>query len=165
MTAPLGWAVAMTQPNGEGRAVLNLARQGYETYLPRFREVIEEDGRRISKSGVLFSRYVFVFIHDHWHSILGTFGVTSLIKNGDHPATIPASYIDEMKARGGLDGVIDLSKIVPQRAIGSEITVVGGPFYGFKGIYQGQTKEQREAVLLNMLGRQVRVELDKKHIA
>ena len=30
------WFVAHTQPNAEARAVLNLERQGFATYLPRY---------------------------------------------------------------------------------------------------------------------------------
>ena len=161
----IGWAVAMTQPNAEGKAVLNLERQGYETFLPKFREVVEVDGRRCSRSGVLFSRYVFVHLRDVWHSIMGTIGVSSLIKNGERPAVVERSVVDELKARTGADGFIDLSKPVVVRKAGDAVSVVGGPFYGFKGIYQGMTAHEREIVLLDMLGRKVRVELESELVA
>lgn len=161
----LGWAVAMTQPNAERRAVSHLERQGYETYLPKFREVINIDGRRLSKSGVLFSRYVFVFIQDAWHSILGTIGVSTLIKNGERPAVVQENWITAMKTRADENGFIDLTQpLVARHLVGSEVSIVGGPFYGFKGIYAGMSAQQREIVLLDMLGRKVRVELDAEQI-
>lgn len=153
----VGWGVVMTQPNAERKAVFNLARQGFECYVPKFHE-----GKR---SGVLFSRYVFVNIIDAWHSIFGTFGVTSLIRNGDKPATVKSAFIDELKAREGSDGFIDLTKEIQIRKPGDKVSVVGGPFYGFTGIYQGQSAHEREIVLLNMLGRSVRVELESKLVA
>lgn len=155
----------MTQPNAERRAVINLKRQGYDTFLPKFRETVFENGRRFSRSGVLFSRYVFVGIVDHWHSIMGTIGVSNLIRNGDKPAVIDAAYVEGLRARLDTEGFIDLSAPVVQRKAGDVVTVIDGPFYGFHGIYEGMTAHQREAVLLDMLGRKVRVVLQPGQLA
>ena len=160
-----GWAVAMTQPNAERRALGHLERQGYEVYLPRFKESAIVEGRRVARHGVLFSRYLFVSVADRWHSILGTIGVTSLIRNGERPAYVPDEFIAGLRARAGVDGVIDLSKPEHQRKIGDEVSVVAGPVYGFKGIYAGQSSTERVYVLLNLLGRQSKVELDQAQVA
>lgn len=159
----------MTQPSAEKTALTHLARQGYETFAPKFREVVTERGRRVSRSGFLFSRYVFVWVVDQWRSINGTRGVQKLFMIDERPAFLnfeDEARISELRARIGSNGWIDLNADAgPKRKIGDEVSVVGGPFYGFKGIWQGQTKEEREVVLLNMLGRAVRVELDHAQVA
>lgn len=139
----------------------HLERQGYACFLPKFRETLIEDGRRISRSGVLFSRYVFVLIIDRWHSIMGTIGVSALIKNGERPAIVPEEFILDLRARADGEGFIDLSAPLNVRKRGDAVTVISGPFYGFHGIYEARTKEQREQVLLDLLGRKVRVEVDQ----
>lgn len=159
----------MTQPSAEKVALLNLARQSFETFAPRFREVALENGRRVSRSGFLFSRYVFVWITEHcrWRSINGTRGIQKLFMIDERPAFLhfeDEARIMELKARCDAEGWIDLNK-VPTRKIGDEVTVTGGPFYGFKGIWQGQSGAEREFVLLNMLGRAVKVEVDHAQLA
>ena len=161
----IGWSVAMVQPNAENRAILNLKRQEFDCYCPRFTEVIVQNGKKVSRSGPLFSRYVFVYIENAWSSILGTFGVTKLILNGDRPATVSESLIDELRTRSGDKGFIDLTEHETRHKQGDEVQVLAGPFYGFKGIYQAKSPKEREIVLLNMLGRSVRVELEPDQIS
>lgn len=160
-----GWAVVMTQPNAERKAVLNLQRQGFETYFPRFREKIVVNGKPSIKIGALFARYVFVFIESTWRSILGTFGVTGIIRNGESPVVLDRAVIDELKAREDSTGFVDLTTKVQFKRIGEAVKVNTGPFSGQQGIYQGQSAKDREIVLLDLLGRKVKVELDREQIA
>jgi transcriptional antiterminator RfaH len=162
-----GWAVAHTQPHAEHIALTNLARQGFDAFAPKFREVFYERGRKYSKSGYLFSRYIFVWIESQWSAITGTRGVSRLFLINDKPAFL--NEIDEARILGlrrslGHDGFLEMKEPPPHK-IGDTIEVRSGPFYGFKGIYQGQSKEEREIVLLDMLGRSVKVELKIGEIA
>ena len=54
------WYVVHTQPNGEGRANLNLRRQGFATYLPRYARRRRHARRQETVQRPLFPRYLFV---------------------------------------------------------------------------------------------------------
>jgi len=54
------WYVVHTQPNGEGRADLNLCRQGFATYLPRYARRRRHARRQEVVKRPLFPRYLFV---------------------------------------------------------------------------------------------------------
>jgi len=61
MREPKGrWYVAQTQPQAEFRAVANLERQGFETYLPRYLKRRRHARRIETIKAPLFPRYVFV---------------------------------------------------------------------------------------------------------
>lgn len=162
-----GWAVAVTQPNAERIACAHLGAQGFVTFAPKFSEVAVKAGRKIKRSGFLFSRYVFVWIEAQWRSINGTKGVTHLITQDEKPVFLnfkDEAALNDLRARHDVSGFIDLSKPFNRFNVGQEVAVVGGPFYGFKGLYAGQSKQEREIVLLNMLGRKVRVEVDSHQL-
>jgi transcriptional antiterminator RfaH len=146
------WAVAQTEPMRESLAVSHLQRAGYATYLPRIK--ISETKRIVP----LFPSYAFVHIVDHWYSALGTIGVIRLLLAGDHPARVGEEIINGIKAqeRGGL---VKLQPLKPRLKPGDPVRVVRGSFLGHFGIYDGMSGKERERVLLELLGRKVRVEM------
>ena len=96
------WYVVNTQPNGEERARLNLERQGFDVYLPRYLKH-RRHARRIERvRRPLFPRYLFVrFDPDtaQWRSINGTFGVAHLVSHGNQPVPVPDNIVDAIQAR------------------------------------------------------------------
>lgn len=151
------WAVAITTPGGETRAITNLAQQGFETYLPKFVD------RGIQR--VLFPRYLFVWVADKWRCILGTRGIVSVIMNSDKPSVLRDEVVQELRQRE-INGVVALPENVQNGfRVGETVRVVGGPFTGFTGICQGMLAHERESVLLSMLGRKVIVRLSKEDLA
>src|SRR3546814_6737532 len=82
------WYVAQTQAQGEERARLNLERQGFRTYLPRYRRERRHARRRDVVKAPLFPGYIFIELdleQSPWRSINGTFGVTRLVCHADTP--------------------------------------------------------------------------------
>src|SRR3546814_10409986 len=80
------WYVAQTQAQGEERARLNLERQGFRTYLPRYRRERRHARRRDVVKAPLFPGYIFIELdleQSPWRSINGTFGVTRLVCHAD----------------------------------------------------------------------------------
>jgi transcriptional antiterminator RfaH len=143
------WAVAQTEPRREATAARYLGNVGFETYLPH----IAEHERIVP----LFATYVFVKIIDHWVAIRSTIGVVRVLLAGDRPAAIPEGVLMEIRARENRKGLVQLPK--PYR-IGDQVKIVRGSFRDHLAIYDGMTNRQRERVLLALLGRLVKLELE-----
>ena len=160
------WYVAQTHPHAETKASLHLRRQGFDVYLPRYLKQ-RRHARRVEKiAAPLFPSYLFVTIDmatQRWLSIDSTFGVTRLVRVGDRPAPVPQSVIDALKGRENSDGIVQLDRR-PRFLPGDKIRVVGGAFCDCYGLYEGMSARERVAILLDLLGRKVRVILDTEII-
>jgi transcriptional antiterminator RfaH len=156
------WYVVQTQPLAEGKAAAHLARQGFEAYLPRYLKR-RRHARRVENVLVpLFPRYLFVTIDmaaQRWRSVQSTVGVSRLVCNGNDPAPVADRVIAALKLREGTDGVIRLDP-PPRFAPGEQVRIVDGVFAACLGLYDGMTDRDRVAILLDLLGRKVRVFVD-----
>jgi transcriptional antiterminator RfaH len=161
------WYVVQTQPHGETKAVWHLERQGYATYLPRF-EKRRRHARRIETvAAPLFPRYLFVAIDmaaQRWRSIHSTIGVSRLVCNGDDPAALADGIVDGLRRRENERGFVRLDTR-PQFAPGDQVRIVDGVFASRLGLFDGISDGERVAVLLDMLGRKVRVMVDDLSVA
>ncbi len=161
------WFVAHTHPNGEMRAVANLERQGFATYLPRYLKK-RRHARRVDIVPVpVFPRYVFVAIdlhHQRWLSIRSTVGVSRLVSQGDAPMAVPAGIVESLRERHDEAGFVRLLA-PPGLKAGDKVRVLGGAFEEAMGLLEEVTDEQRVTILLDLLGRKVRVTLDSGLIA
>jgi transcriptional antiterminator RfaH len=164
MSSPLQtrWYVVQTQPNAEAKAVAHLARQGYQAYLPRYSKRRRHARRIENVMAPLFPRYLFVAIDvaaQRWRSIQSTIGVSRLVCNGDQPASVADSVVSALKIREGMDGAIRL-ELPPRFRPGEQVRIVDGVFAACLGLYEGMTDRDRVAVLLDLLGRKVRILVD-----
>ncbi len=161
------WYVAQTQANAENKAVAHLARQGFATYLPRYLKRRRHARRVDVVAAPLFPRYLFVEINmavQRWRSIYSTVGITRLVCNGEHPAPVPEQVVDVLKSRENTSGFIQLDHR-PKFKTGDKIRILEGAFYDCLGIYDGMPDRDRVGILLDLLGRKVRVVLDAEVIA
>jgi transcriptional antiterminator RfaH len=158
--------VVQTQPHAESKAVVHLERQGFATYLPRYLKR-RRHARRIEQVPVpLFPRYLFVGIDmtkQRWRCIHSTFGVTRLVCNGDEPAPVPEGVVEDLKRHHDDQGYVRLS-LPPRFAPGDRVRVLDGVFTACLGLYEKMTDGERVAVLLDLLGRKVRVVLGAESI-
>lgn len=156
------WYVVQTQPNSEAKVVSHLARQDFEPYLPRYLKR-RRHARRVEDVMVpLFPRYLFVKVDratQRWRAIHSTAGVSRLVCNGDEPASVAESVIAALKVREGSDGAVRLT-LPPRFRPGEQVRIMDGVFSSCLGLYEGMTDRDRVAVLLDMLGRKVRVLVD-----
>ena len=161
------WYVVQTQANAEHKAVAHLAHQGFRTYLPRYLKRRRHARRVDSVAAPLFPRYLFIEIDmavQRWRSIYSTVGVSRLVCNGEHPAPVPQRIVDELMSRQNESGFIQLDCLSRFR-IGDKIRVLEGAFYDCRGIYNGMSDHERVGILLDLLGRKVRVLLSAEAIA
>jgi transcriptional antiterminator RfaH len=161
------WYVVQSQPNAEHKAVAHLERQGFATYLPRYLKKRRHARRIDIVPAPLFPRYLFVGIDlgtQRWRSIFSTLGVSRLVCNGDLPTPIAEQVIHGLKAREDTDGYVRLA-FRPTFQAGDKIRVLDGAFADCLGLYEGMRDSDRVAILLDLLGRKVRVTVDVEAIA
>jgi transcriptional antiterminator RfaH len=164
MSETLGarWYVVQTQINAEAKAAQNLLRQGYEVYLPYYLKRRSHARKIDFTAKPLFPRYMFVAIDmatQRWRSIQSTFGVSRLVTSGDYPAIVPEGVVHALKAREDDKGFVRLDS-KPAFAPGDKVRVLAGAFIDSAGLFSGLADHDRVAILLEMLGRKVRVLLD-----
>jgi len=167
MSARMRWYVVQTQAKAENKAVAHLARQGFATYLPRYLKRRRHARRVDVVAAPLFPRYLFVAIdltEQRWRSIYSTVGVSRLISTGDIPAPVPEQVVDLLKGREDEAGFVRLD-VRPRFGLGDKVRILEGAFYDCLGIYDGTPDRERVAILLDLLGRKVRVLLDAEAIA
>jgi transcriptional antiterminator RfaH len=161
------WYVVQTQTNGEAKAVENLRRQGFEIYLPRYLKRRRHARKVDFIAKPLFPRYLFVAIDmetQRWRSIQSTSGVSRLVTNGDEPAAVPQGVVRALRAREDAKGFVKLDA-APAFAPGDKVRVLAGAFIDNAGLFNGMADHDRVSILLEMLGRQVRVVLDADLVA
>lgn len=152
------WYVVQTQTSAEDKAEFHLRRQGFATYLPRFRKTVRHARRVREAIRPLFPRYLFVWIDvtaQQWRSIASTVGVASLVSAGDRPVPVPEDIIDDIRRREDDAGFIDLPS-GPDYEPGQAVVVERAGLQDQVGLFQGMKDDQRVFVLLEILGRQVR---------
>ncbi len=157
----ISWYAVHTQPQAETRALENLVRQGYSTYLPRCRVWVSHARRRQAMLRPLFPRYLFAGIDRatmRWRPILSTCGVSDLVRAGDRPAPVPGDIIMALREREAA-GAFD--RLDPQRGLrlGELVRVTAGAFEDMVGRLVELRDQDRVVVLLDLLGRAVRAQL------
>ncbi len=161
MTAGTRWYVVQTHPHAENKAALHLARQGFVAYLPRYLKR-RRHARKVETVAVpLFPRYLFVAVDmasQRWRSIQSTVGVACLVCAGENPAAVADDIIGHLQSREDESGFIRLPAR-PSFAHGDRVRVLDGVFAACLGLYQAMTDGERVAILLDLLGRKVRVVL------
>ncbi len=161
------WYVVQTHMNAEAKSARNLMRQGFEIYLPRYLKR-RSHARKIEQVAVpLFPRYLFVRVDmatQRWRSIQSTFGVSQLVSNGPNPTPVPPDVLGMLRAREDENGFIMLD-CRPLFSIGEKVRVVAGAFADNFGLFDGLGDRDRVAILLDFLGRKVRVSIESDMVA
>lgn len=156
------WFVAHTQPHAEAKAASHLKRQGFEIYVPRYLKRRRHARKIETVAAPLFPRYLFVAFDmsvQRWRSICSTVGVSRLVCNGDDPTAVPEGIVEALKNREDADGFVKLAYRCAFSP-GDKIRVLDGAFSSCLGLFEGMAERERIAILLDLLGRKVRVVLD-----
>lgn len=167
MTAGKNWYLVMTHARSETLAAKHLARQGFETYLPCIRKQRRHARKTEIISSPLFPRYLFVAFdqtRQRWHAIRSTLGVVRLVGAGELPARIPDDVLAELRAREDDQGFVKLEKPAPFLA-GQKLKITSGPFSLCATFFEFMSDNDRVAVLLDLMGRRVRMFVDRMAVA
>jgi len=155
------WYVAHTYSNEEAKAATHLSRQGFNVYLPRYLKRRRHARQLEIVPAALFPRYLFVNVEmatQRWRVIHSTIGVVRLVSNGDKPAAVHKEIIDELKQREDASGFVPLGQRLSFRR-GEKVRVLNGAFADSFGLFEGMSDSERVTILLDLLGRKVRVRL------
>lgn len=153
------WYVVQTHSNAEAKAAGHLARQGFELYLPRYLKRRSHARKIDAVARPLFPRYLFVAIDlatQRWRSIQSTVGVSHLVSSGGTPASVDHFVISALRAREDENGFVRLERRA-RFAPGDKVRVLDGAFVDCLALVEGVTDRERVAILLDLLGRKVRV--------
>jgi transcriptional antiterminator RfaH len=115
----------------------------------------------------LFPRYLFVSFDrqvQRWRSIQSTVGVSQLVCNGEAPASVPEEIIAELRGHENEGGFVRLERR-SRFARGDQIRVLDGIFDDCLGLFEDMIDHERVAILLDLLGRKVRVVLHEDAVA
>ena len=156
------WIVLTTHPHREGFAVENLVRQSYNVYCPMIVKRIRHARRAFDAQRPLFPGYIFAehqAAQQYLRPIFGTYGVRSVVSNGEVPALLPAGFVESLKARE-IDGAI--RKPEAPFNPGQTVKIDGGPFDGLLGQILEIRESDRVLLLLNLLNQQAKVHVDAK---
>ena len=153
------WYVVHTHSLGESKAIFHLMRQGFETYLPQYKKTRRHARKVDVVARPLFPRYLFVALDmskDRWWSVESTVGVSHLVCNGEEPTSLPDRVVDALRAREDTDGYCAMSFLDAFKK-GQKVEVSDGPLSQFIGIFDTISDTERVYILLNLMGREVRV--------
>jgi transcriptional antiterminator RfaH len=153
------WYVVQTHVNAEAKASANLDRQGFAVYLPRYLKRRSHARKVDTVARALFPRYLFVAIDlatQRWRAIQSTLGVSHLIGWGGQPASVEDGVINALKAREDERGFVKLARR-SAFSPGDKVRIVEGAFIDNLALVEGVSDHERVAVLLDLLGRKVRV--------
>ncbi len=162
-SSQLNWFVAQTQPHAEAKAADNLARQGFETYLPRYIKTVRHARRVSTVKAALFPNYLFIRFDVNatpWRAINSTVGVTRLVGHDAVPAPLPSHIVDELRQRESSDGLIGILRPAARFRSGDAVRVRDGALDSCCGIFEARTDRDRVVILMDLLGRKSRVILD-----
>jgi hypothetical protein len=145
--------VIQTNPQREAVAADRLA--DYDPYFPRF---MAPTGR----IKPLFPGYVFCRATELWSSIKNAIGVRTILMNGDNPATLPHAVIEFWRSREA-SGLVQLPE-PPRFLEGQRLVVLKGSLAHRVVIHAGMSSKNREMVLIEMLGAQVRISIEAQDL-
>lgn len=163
--APQPWYVVHCKPKFEQIALANLARQGFVCYLPMLKVYSPRKASQV-RHEVMFPRYLFCQPSTPELSIApirSTLGVLTLVRFGSQPAVLDADIIAQIRQLEQHEQTRDAGDLSGLQR-GDAIRVVSGPLASLEGLIH-QVSDQRIAVLLELLGKPIKINLKLSEIA
>lgn len=157
------WFAVVSKPRQEKIAFEHLQRQGFECFLPMAENPYQRRSKKDRKIiEPLFPRYLFlkaIAELQNLASVRSTKGVASMVRFGTELAVIPDYIVDGIKQRIATDtGLIRIKPV--EIKPGDKVRVFDGPLTGLNGIVQERNSELRTIILMKLLGRPTKVEVD-----
>jgi transcriptional antiterminator RfaH len=159
----LRWYAVNTAPHREFRAKCHLENQGFRVFFPERVRTIRHARKLSNVNAPFFPQYVFVELDltvHRWRSVNGTFGVRSLVMQGETPLPVPPGVIEAMLASVDQKNVLCFEQHLHP---GSEVRLVAGPFADQLGILDRLDNSGRIRVLLNIMGATIAVRQPREY--
>ncbi len=161
-TARLAWFCIRTQPKHEHIAAAHLRKEhNLEVLLPRIRYKRVTRQGRVWVTEALFPSYLFARfdLQASLKAVQHGRGVRSVVHFGDRWPTVPEAALAELRSILGNE---DVHLVAPELEPGEPVKVLGGAFRGLLAVVQQvMPGNDRVAVLMDFLGRQTTVRVDR----
>lgn len=160
------WFVVRTKTGVEDRAAWHIGNQGFEVYLPRYRKQIRHARKTQTVLRPVFPGYLFVRIdmeQQRWRAINGTVGVISLVGFGGSPSPLSDAIIGAIRASEDKTGAITMAQQGLQK--GDRVRVREGAFADHMALLEEVCDAKRVILLLDLMGREVRVTAPMENLA
>src|SRR3954468_22766757 len=159
------WFLVYARPRSESKARLNLAAQGFRTFLPQIRKTVRHARQLRTTKVPLFPRYLFVELdlgRDRWLSIRSTIGVSSLFTSSEgQPVPVPRGIVETLLER--CDG--ELVTLNMDLKAGQRVRLLSGPFADLIGKIERLDSLSRVRVLLELMSSAVPITVDVTAVA
>ena len=165
MTDNARWIVATTHSHSEAIAREHLERQGLTVYCPMIRKRRSHARRVDTVLRPLFPNYIFIRLAAAggiWRPIQSTTGIRNIVRFGDEPAALDSAFIEALRAREEDGAVV---RPATPFAVGQQVQIDGGPLDGLMARILALNDRERITVLLEVMNRGVRTQVDSRHLA
>jgi len=146
------WFIVQVKPNAHEMATRNLARQGFETFLPEMSITSKKNNKYLEKKTLLFPGYMFVCFDPNllkWNLINSTYGVSKILSFNNKPAEISSDLILALKLRYSPDETFSVNENLEK---GDRIKMITGPFVNFFAKVENVEGSNRIWILLENAG-------------
>ena len=158
------WYACYTRARHEKQVEQLLKQRGFESYLPLIPLVRQWKDRRKVVEFPLFPSYVFGrFTLHEIHNVLGTPGVSTIVRANGYPTPISASDIENVQIFAS--AVAETGVEVETRpffAEGEWVKVLEGPFEGVEGVVVERRGRKRVLVGVAAIGQGLEIDIDTK---
>ena len=158
------WYAVYTQPLNEACAEQHLNNQNFMTFMPKRLKTVRHARKLNTVEAPFFPRYLFVALdlsRDPWRRVNGTCGVSRLVMCGDAPQAAPWGVVETLIASADTRGILHLNNNL---TIGGPVRLLAGPFAEQLAILDHLDESGRVRVLLDILGRQVRLTTEATNV-
>jgi transcriptional antiterminator RfaH len=158
------WYCVKTQPKRENTAASRLRElEGVEVFAPMLRYRKATRRGKIWWVEAFFPGYILArfVLADLEKAVTYSAAVRGLVRFGSQVPSVPADFVDLIRAEVLRQGSGETLTLLPQIEAGEEVEVADGPLGGSKGtVVEVLAGTDRVRVLLEFLGREQVIEID-----
>lgn len=157
------WYACFTRSRAEKRVASQLERRDVESFLPLYPRKRRWKDREKVVAWPLFPGYVFGrFPLCRMHQVLGTPGLTTIVRANGYPTPIPDAELENVRAFADRLSLAGLEpKPLPMLREGQRVRIEGGPLNGVEAVVQKVHGRRRVVVGLQSIGRGLEVDVDR----
>jgi transcriptional antiterminator RfaH len=162
------WHLVMSKPSCEVMAASQLERQGYVVYYPRILQKSQRRGKWIDRIAPLFPRYLFVKIdseHQALAPVRSTVGVANVVRFGVDYLVVSNEIVINIKSKEHAATGLHQLHVGNWFKPGDQVRIAAGSLNGLDVIFESDDGNHRVTVLLNLLGRETRIQVDAGYVA
>lgn len=158
LAAPTAWYALRVKPRHERAVAEALRLQGFEEFLPLYKERRRWSDRSKEIETPLFANYTFCrFPAQNRLAVLRVPGVVGVVTFGDRLAEIDSGEIEAVRAAAGSGRIVRPCEFL---VAGQRVRIVSGPLANVEGIFRRFSGSDQLIVSVTILHRAVAVELE-----